>query len=92
MICRFAFVVIIIALNLIIVSCAPNEPDEKYIKKQFSQNHKNDKFIECKNTEVSPPCFYWNVTYKDSLENIKTEKWQFWDVDSINNNWRLVIL
>jgi hypothetical protein len=84
------FVAAILALVSTMLTACGKEPDEAYVRKQFARLHNADSLITVKNTETSPPCFYWAVTYQDSSKFTKTETWQFCEGDS--TDWNLKVL
>jgi hypothetical protein len=85
-------IIITLVTIILITSCDCIEPNENYVKGQFYSRHRNDKLVRIENIENSPPCFYWKISFEDSLANIKSEIWQFWEVDTTDCNWRLKIL
>ena len=75
-----------------LTGCMFHQPDDECISKKFKDIHKTGTFIKTKNVENSPPCMYWVVTYKDSLDNTHTEIWQYWENSWFGSDWRLVII
>jgi hypothetical protein len=74
---------------LVLIAISPGEPDEKNIKAEFIKLYPNCALLSYKNTEISPPCFYWEIKYKCRNQNdIIIESWQFWETDK-KGKWNL---
>ena len=71
--------VIMFSILVLFFGCCP-EPDSDQVKSDFARYRSDLKLISVKNTECSPPCFYWTIECeKRELDTtlIVKEFWQY---------------
>ena len=88
---RLFFSLTLIA-NFILTGCGGcPEPVKEKVLDDFNSKHPNAKLLKLKNTENSPPCFYWNLVYVLKEDTID-EYWQYCCSDIFDSNQKLRIL
>ena len=83
-----------IILTFIIFGCTCLEPDQDYIKNDFIKYYPDYRLVSIKNTENSPPVFYWEIKYElknQTKSELNIETWQYWETKE-KCKWKLRII